>query len=341
MTNHTASGFTSARLISATACGILRSTMALRILVVYYSQTGQLTRIARSMLAPLGARDDVKIDWHEIVPRPAYPFPWSFLSFLDAFPESVYLDPPAVAPGGIGADANYDLIVLAYQVWFLAPSLPMTGFLHSPTAGVLKGKRVITVIGCRNMWTTAHQSMVDLLAAAGARIADNIVFTDAGPMWSTFITTPWWLLTGNKGPLLGLLPAAGVSARDIERASRFGRALADALPDIAKGAPGPFLRGLAAVKVNPHTMLAERIGHRSFRVWGKLLRALGKPGSALRKPVLCIYAVFLVAMILTALPITASIAYMFARFSNRVRERADVLEAPSGSSGERLAVYDQ
>ncbi len=321
--------------------GILRTTMAVRILVVYYSQTGQLTRIARSMLAPLSARDDVRIDWHEVVPRPAYPFPWTFLSFLDAFPESVYLDPPALEPAGFKGDAHYDLIVLAYQVWFLSPSLPITGFLRSPAARLLNGKRVITVIGCRNMWTTAHQSMVRLLDAAGARIADNVVFTDGGPMWSTFITTPWWLLTGNKGPLLGVFPQAGVSARDIERSARFGRALADALPDIARGAPGPFLHGLAAVKVDRQTMLAERIGHRSFRVWGKLLRALGPPGSMLRKPVLAIYAVFLIAMIITVVPLSAAIAYMLARFSKQVRERADVLEAPSGSSKERLALYDR
>jgi hypothetical protein len=313
--------------------------MAQRILVVYYSQTGQLTRIVRSMLAPLAGRGDVQIEWHEVVPQPAYPFPWTFLAFLDAFPESVYLDPPAV--NALDATARYDLIVLAYQVWFLAPSLPITGFLHSPGAALLKDKRVITVIGCRNMWTTAHQSMQALLGAAGARMTDNVVFMDSGSMWSTFITTPWWLLTGNKGPLLGILPEAGVSERDIARAARFGRALADALPDIARGATGPFLSGLVAVKANPHTMLAERIGHRSFRVWGKLLRSLGKPGSAVRKPVLAIYALFLITMIITVVPITGTIAYLLARFSRRVGERAESLEAPSGSSGERLSKYDQ
>jgi hypothetical protein len=313
--------------------------MAQRILVVYYSQTGQLQRIVRSMLAPLAGRDDVQIDWHEVVPQPAYPFPWTFLTFLDAFPESVYLDPPAVS--GLDTDVSYDLIVLAYQVWFLAPSLPITGFLRSPAARLLKDKRVITVIGCRNMWMTAHQSMQTLLSAVGARTTDNIVFMDSGPMWSTFITTPWWMLTGNKGPLLGILPEAGVSERDIVRAARFGRAVVDALPDIARGAPGPFLRGLAAVKANSHTMLAERIGHRSFWVWGKLFRALGRPGSAVRKPVLVIYAVFLIAMIITVVPITGTIAYLLARLSHRVRERAESLEAPSGSSGERLSRYDQ
>lgn len=79
------------------------------------------------MLAPLAGQSDVRIDWHAVVPEPAYPFPWTFRTFLDAFPESVYLDPPAVnAPP---SEADYDLVVLAYQVWFLAPSTPLAGEL--------------------------------------------------------------------------------------------------------------------------------------------------------------------------------------------------------------------
>jgi hypothetical protein len=312
----------------------------IRILALHYSQTGQLTQAARSMLDPLAEREDVRIHWQEIVPRTPYPFPWRFLSFLDAFPESVYLDPPAIRVDGLDPDAAYDLVILAYQVWFLAPSLPITGFLKSPQARVLNGKRVITLIGCRNMWITAHQSMLELLREAGADLIDNVVLTDQGPMWSTFITTPWWLLTGNKGPLLGFFPEAGISQHEIKRAARFGRALAEALQPIEHGERGPFLQGLEAVKVNRHTMLAERIGHRSFRIWGKLVRAAGRPGSAKRKPILVIYALFLIAIILTVLPITATLAAVVARRSSRVKEEAARLEAPSGSSAERLIAYD-
>ncbi|MFN0317002.1 MAG: dialkylresorcinol condensing enzyme [Burkholderiales bacterium] len=311
-----------------------------RILVIYYTQTGQLRRIARSMLEPLAGRQDVEVVWHEVVPKPAYPFPWKFLSFLDAFPESVYLDPPSVAQGDFDADAPYDLVILAYQVWFLAPSLPVMGFLASPKARVLKGKRVITVIACRNMWTMAHRAMTQKLRALGAHLADNVVFTDQGPLWSTFITTPWWLLTGNQGPLFNVLPKAGVSDQEISRAARFGHALADALPRIRSGAPGPYLAGLGAVKVNPLTMLAERVGHRSFRVWGALMRAVGGPGNALRKPLLLVYAFFLVGAIILVLPLTLTIAAIASRLSQRVAVQALELEAPTGSSGERLALYD-
>lgn len=312
-----------------------------RILVIQYSQTGQLGAITRSMMAPLTANREVTIDWHNVEPDPPFPFPWGLLSFLDAFPESVYLDPPAIKPLAIDPAAHYDLVVLAYQVWFLAPSLPITAFLRSPAAGVLRGKRVITVIGCRNMWTTAHRTMSALLREVGARHVDNVVLTDQGPMWSTFITTPWWLLTGNKGPLLGFLPEAGVSRTEIARAARFGHALTDALPVIAGGGAGPFLRGLGAVHVNRFTIVGERIGQRSFRLWGGLVRAAGRPGAWSRKPILVVYALFLIAAICTILPVTMTVAAIAARFSRRLGEEAVALEAPSGSSGERLPVYDR
>lgn len=292
------------------------------------------------MLAPLMRRSDVAVIWHELVPRPAYPFPWPFFSFLDAFPESVYLDPPALATGNFDPDADYHLIVLAYQVWFLAPSLPMTGFLKSPAARVLRDKRVISVIACRNMWITAHCTLLRALEHAGAHLSDNVVLTDNGPLWSTFITTPWWLLTGNQGPLFGIFPRAGVSEKDIARAARFGNALADALPRIKAGGRGPFLTGLQAVRVNPLTMLGERIGHRSFRIWGRLVRLAGRPGRFARKPILLIYAVFLIGAILLVLPVTMTIAAIATRLSRRVLQQAKALELPSGSSDERLSQYD-
>lgn len=310
------------------------------LLVVHYSQTGQLTRVLRSLLGPLATNPEVSIDWREIQPVRPYAFPWRFLSFFDVFPESVYLDPPPTKSCGIDPNAHYDLIVLGYQVWFLSPSLPIVAFLKSPEAQVLRDRPVITVVGCRNMWVTAQQAMLELLRNLGARLVDNVVLTDEGPIWATFITTPWWLLTGNKGPMTRLLPEAGISLGAISRSARFGHALNAALPDLGKAGEGPFLRGLQAATVQPLTLLGERIGYRSFRIWGRLLRAVGKPGSAARKPVLVIYVVVLMTMILTVLPFTATILAIKARFSRKIRDEATALELPSGSGTERLALFD-
>ena len=311
-----------------------------RILVLYYSQTGQLTRAARAMLAPLAVRRDVEIVWQELKPLVPYPFPWSFFRFLDAFPECVYLDPAPIEPVGFDGDAQFDLIVLCYQVWFLSPSPPIVAFLKTPAARVLKDRPAITLIACRNMWLSAQEKIKMLLAERGARLIDNVVLVDQGPPWATFVTTPRWLLTGKQDGFWGIFPAAGVSADAIAAAARFGRALVDSLDTLRDGAGGSLLRGLRAAKVNPGYVAGEKIAQRSFRLWGRLLRAIGPPGHPLRRATLLLYAVFLVTMILTVLPISM-LARALLRPLLRGRLDAEVarLELPSGSSNERMARY--
>ncbi len=311
-----------------------------RILVLYYSQTGQLTRAARAMLAPLAARRDVEIVWQELKPLTPYPFPWSFFRFLDAFPECVHLDPAPIEPVGFGADARFDLIVVCYQVWFLSPSPPIVAFLQSPAAGVLKDRPVITLIACRNMWLSAQEKMQALFAERGARLIDNVVLVDQGPPWATFVTTPRWLLTGKQGGFWGVFPPAGVSADAIAGTARFGRALVDGLDKLRAGSDGSLLHGLRAVKVNPGYIAGEKIAQRSFRLWGRLLRALGPPGHPLRRAALLLYAMFLVTMILMVLPISMLVrALLRPLLRGRLDTEVARLEQPSGSSNERMARY--
>jgi len=189
------------------------------------------------------------------------------------------------------------------------------------------------------MWLSAHEKVKALLAERGARQIDNVVLVDQGPPWATFVTTPRWMFTGKKEGFWGIFPPAGVSATEIAGAERFGRALADALPQV-KSASGPLLAGLGAVKVNPGYIAGERIAHRSFRVWGRLLRAIGPIGHPVRQWVLVIYAVFLITMILTVMPVSIIVRALLRPFLRRKLD-AEVarLEAPSGSSTERLAQY--
>ena len=311
----------------------------IRILVLHYSQTGQLTRAVQSMLSPLAGRTDVQIIWQNLEPVEAFPFPWGFLRFFDTFPECVHLDPPPIRPVAFAPDARFDLVVLAYQVWFLSPSLPVTAFLKSAAAQALRNTPVITFIACRNMWLSAQEKVKDMLNDVGARHIDNVVLVDQGPAWATFITTPRWVLTGKKNGFWGIFPPAGVSETEIRAAARFGRALSESLP-LLQSTTGPLLAGLGAVKVLPGYVTGEKIAHRSFRLWGALLRALGKPGDLGRRLVLVVYIVFLVAMILTVMPLSIVVRALL-RPLLRKRLDAEVarLEAPSGSSTYRLGQY--
>ena len=311
----------------------------IRILVLHYSQTGQLTRAVQSMLGPLRGRPDVEIVWQNLEPVEAFPFPWGFFRFFDSFPECIHLDPPPIRPVAFGPEARFDLVILAYQVWFVAPSLPVTAFLQSEAARVLRDTPVITLVACRNLWLSAQETVKGILRDLGARHIDNVVLVDQGPPWATFITTPRWLLTGKKNGFWGIFPPAGVSEADITGAARFGRALADALP-LLQSTRGPLLSGLGAVNVNAGYIASEKIAHRSLRLWGVLLRAIGRPGNPLRRLVLVAYIVFLVVMILTVMPVGIVVR---ALLKPLLRERLDAevarLEAPSGSSTERMEQY--
>src|ERR1700704_4448783 len=96
-----------------------------RVLLVHFSQTGQVSRVARSLASPLSGANDVELVEEVLRPRLPYPFPWPLWRFLDAMPESVLLDPPALEPLSVRPEEPFDLVILAYQVWYLAPSGPM------------------------------------------------------------------------------------------------------------------------------------------------------------------------------------------------------------------------
>ncbi|MFT4046859.1 MAG: dialkylresorcinol condensing enzyme [Solimonas sp.] len=274
-----------------------------RVLVVYYSQTGQLQRLAGSVCAPLAAAG-IAVDWCALQPEQPYPFPWPLLRFFDQFPEAVHLDPPALRPLAIADDARYDLVILAYTVWFLSPAPPVTAFLHSAAGRrVLRDTPVVTLIACRNMWLLAQEIVKQQLATAGARLSDNIVLTDRGSSFATFITTPRWMLSGRRDAFCGL-PAAGLSDAQIAAAARFGVALAAALRDDRLDGRQPVLRGLGAAPADMRLLASEKIGRRSFAIWGRLVRALGPQGSVARQPVLLVYAAFLVTMIATVVPLS-------------------------------------
>ena len=51
--------------------------MQKKVLVVYYTQTGQLREIVDSITSPLAEKDDIKIVFEELKPKPAFPFPWT------------------------------------------------------------------------------------------------------------------------------------------------------------------------------------------------------------------------------------------------------------------------
>jgi hypothetical protein len=308
-----------------------------RILVVYYSQSGQLERVARALTAPLHAAGHA-LEYLRLEPVPAFPFPWSFWNFLDAFPETVQLQPPPLRDWQ--AAARYDLVLLCWTPWFLAPAPPVTAFLQSERGRrLLTDTPVVTVTAARNMWVLAQETVKNLLAAAGARHCDHVALTDPGHTLVTVVTTPRWMLTGRRDAWLGL-PPAGLTELQIAARARFGRALAAALADGTLDGRRAVLTGLAAATVDPALAMSEKIGRRSFGVWSKIVASAGGPGASARRPVLAVYVAFLVLMIITVVPVSLLIRSLLKPFMReRLAQRAAVYERPSGSGTERLREF--
>lgn len=308
-----------------------------KVLVVYFSQTGQLSAAVQALTRPLVEDRTVTLHFEPIEPLQAYPYPWPLLKFFDVFPESVYMEPPPMSPTSLTGDEDFDLVIIAYQVWFLSPALPIVGFLNSPQAKkLLANKPVVTLIACRNMWLNAHRKMSRLLGQLGTRHCDNVVLTDNAPSLATFITTPRWLLTGKRDSFLGL-PQAGVSQQDIADCQRFGRALSLALQQDQEKCGISLLQGLSAVKVNTSLIASEMAGHRSFLVWGRLIRAAGKPGDVRRKPLLLLYILFLITLIISVVPVTMALKKLLAPLlKGKLEQQRMQFEQPSGSDNFRM-----
>ncbi|HEX6735004.1 MAG TPA: dialkylresorcinol condensing enzyme [Azonexus sp.] len=311
------------------------------ILVITYSQTGQLADITAQVVAPLLIAGH-RVHLETLVPQTPFPFPWPIVDFVDAFPECVQLDPPPLKPLGIPPDVEFDLVILTYQVWYLSPALPMTAFLISPEGRrAIAGKPVVTLVACRNMWLSAQQTMQRLIAEAGGQLRDHLAFVDQGHPLATFITTPRWVLTGRRDRFLGL-PPAGVSPDEVQRASRFGHALADALAQDGERSGQPMLGGLQACTVNARLALSERAAFRAFKVWSRLIRACGRRGQWRRRPMLLVFALYLITLVLTVVPLSLLLQWLLSPLlaPRLARLRAE-LELPSGSQTFNLNKYEQ
>lgn len=311
-----------------------------RVLVLLYSQTGQLSEVVEQILAPLRADTAIEVCVHALRPAKAFPFPWPFFPFMDAFPESALMRPCAMLPLEIAEDESFDLVILPYQVWYLAPSLPVMSFLKGEQAArLLKGKPVVTVIACRNMWLMAQEKVKGLLLDVGAKLTDNIALTDLSPTLATLITTPRWLWFGKKSGFWGL-PPAGLTTAQVSGSRRFGKALREALHNDEEKSGAPMLSGLEAVQVNPHLLVSERAGTHSFRIWGGWISALGPPGAPQRKPLLATYTAFLILLIITVVPISLTVQALLRPFMRNRFEKLKVeFEWPSGGSSERMAMF--
>ncbi|MGQ0505882.1 MAG: hypothetical protein ACT4TC_11250 [Myxococcaceae bacterium] len=242
-----------------------------RVLVVHFTQSGQLTEVLQHVTRTLQADSGVELDWYSIVPQTPYPFPWTGKDFFGVFPDSVKEVPCALredAPLGEG----YDLIILGYQPWFLSPSIPMTSFLKSTRAKtVVKDTPVVTVIACRNMWISGQERMKELIRDAGGQLVGNIALDDRSGNLTSLVTLFHWMLTGKRERVFGVLPPPGVAQADVAASEQFGAPLLAALLRGDWRDLQSELVARGAVEIRPYLMTLETRARKVFELWASFV----------------------------------------------------------------------
>ncbi|MDQ1097910.1 hypothetical protein [Chryseobacterium camelliae] len=174
--------------------------MKKNILVIYYSQTGQLEDIVKNIARPFETKDEYQVTYYNIRLKKDFPFPWPGDVFFNTFPESYLQIPSEIYPPEEEVlNTQFDLILFGYQVWYLTPSIPIISFLKSPYAGnILKGKPVVTISGTRNMWMLSQEKLKVYLRDLQAKLVGNIALVDRHDNYTSVLTILRWLTTGKK-----------------------------------------------------------------------------------------------------------------------------------------------
>ena len=244
--------------------------MSKNILVLYYSQTGQLKEIVDNFISPI-INAGFNVEFAPIQPEEEFEFPWSSNSFFNVMPESVLGIPVQLKPFNFKQN-SYDLVVFAYQPWFLSPSLPAISALKDETIiNLLKGSKVITLIGARNMWLSSQEIVRRNLKEIGANLVGNIVLTDKHNNYISAVTILHWLLDGKKTKRWGILPMPGISQMDIDGVTVFGNIVLDNIQKNNFDSLQNDLLKNGAVKVFYDYIFIESKATRLFSIWANLI----------------------------------------------------------------------
>jgi hypothetical protein len=276
-----------------------------KVLVIYYSQSGQLGDIVNSLSNPLIAAGNT-VETIRVQPAQAYPFPWSGKSFFAVMPDCVLGVPTELQPIQL-KETTYDLIIVGYQAWFLSPSIPSNSILNYPSVkAILKNTPVVTITGARNMWISAMERIRKMLKETEARHVANIVLVDKHANPISFVTILYWMFTGKRDRYLNMFPKPGVSDADIDNCKVFGSVLKKHLATGNYDGMQEKLVEQKAVVVKYNLMFIESKAKRIFGIWANFIVKRKK-----RTGWLVAFKYYLIIALFIAAPIILTIDAIF------------------------------
>ena len=291
--------------------------MKKKVLVLYYSQSGQLTDIVNSFVAPF-FEQGVLVEIIHAKPINDFEFPWSSDSFFEAMPDTVLAVPAPMKKIEL-KETFYDLVIFAYQPWFLSLSIPANSILATTEVkNILKNTPVVTLIAARNMWLSSQEKLKKILKETGAKLAGNIALVDRSANLVSAVTILYWMLTGKKDRYLGVFPKPGVSEEDIQNTKLFGKTVLSFLNIGNFDGLQQELVNQHAVHVDADLAFIEERAPRLFSIWANLIVKRKN-----RTAWLVVFKYYLIFALFVVSPIVLTVNAIFFRpFSGKkIREK--------------------
>lgn len=210
-----------------------------RVLLVYYSYTGQTQKVLDAAAEVLRDRGcEVTVAPIEFV-DPQYSEPFTRFPMRSVWPDmfSVFKAQGKGETGEIRTpdavrDGRYDLVIFGSPTWWRTVSMPLRSFLQSPDAkALLDGTPYAVVTVCRRYWRENHEAVRELADKAGGRFVDSIHFEYPGGQLTSMLSLTSYLGSGEyKDRYLGVkIPTTNISAGQVDQARSFAGRLADRL----------------------------------------------------------------------------------------------------------------
>lgn len=287
------------------------------VLIVYYSQTGQAKLAVDSVMRTFENNANYKTYYSLIKPKVPFPFPWKYTEFFDMFPETVQGVACEIELPAIDLAIKYDLIIVAYQPWFLNICIPINSFLKSESAKLIfNNTPVVTIINCRNMWISAQEKMKGILLSLNSKLVGNITFVDKSSNLVSLITVLAFILKGKKENFLGMFPKYGVNSSDLEVGQIYGNLILSHLETNNLPMLQTELINKNAVNIRSNIMIMEGRGSLLFPHYANFITKKGSAGSKERRLRVRIFGILLPTVILLASPfitIISRLAPIFAK----------------------------
>ncbi len=293
--------------------------MGKKILVIYYTQSGQLEDILNKFTAPLEEAGNL-VEKVRVHVAKDYPFPWTGNAFFAVMPDCVLSVPTELKPFQL-KENKYDLVILGYQAWFLSPSIPVNSILNDPSVkAVLKDTAVITITGARNMWISAMERIKKILKRSEAKLVGSIALFDKHHNLVSFITIFYWMFKGEKGRWLNLFPKPGVSDADIENTKIYGATVQKYLQSQNWEGLQDELKAQKAIEVKYNLMFIESKASKIFAIWANIIAKKKK-----KTAWLVAFKYYLLIALFIAAPIILTVDFIFFKpfLSGRIKKQKE------------------